>query len=297
MDAIRNFQILSEFACGGADKLLKKLNTFVVGLISAILIVTAVLLKAPAIVPVLFMLAVTIFMLAVYKSFEPMAIPVILSEIFMLIIMLSKLLFAAGRQIPSLNMVDSDILLAGLLWFLPFLFYTVIRMGLPCKSKLNKTYFGFFKKISICFFVMYTIFFVLVFFVFRNMNIYSKYSQHDVNLTLFKTISLMLGVDNKEYMLKNLIGNILFFVPPGFYLAIAFKKKRFLTALLLATAFSCTIEILQYVFDTGTADIDDVMLNVTGFLIGFLLKHTLDFLRSLITRKKEISIFMKSEKQ
>ena len=48
--------------------------------------------------------------------------------------------------------------------------------------------------------------------------------------------------------------------------------------------------MLQYAFNCGVADIDDVILNVAGLLIGVGLKRVLDRLRAWMTNREEQAI-------
>lgn len=70
--------------------------------------------------------------------------------------------------------------------------------------------------------------------------------------------------------LKNVVGNMLVFIPYGFYVSYILKlnKKRLLLILTFIT--SLTIEITQ--LSIGRVfDIDDLMLNVVGGLLGYYL--------------------------
>ncbi|MEO6637349.1 MAG: VanZ family protein [Ginsengibacter sp.] len=69
----------------------------------------------------------------------------------------------------------------------------------------------------------------------------------------------------------NLFGNILLFVPFSVILITAFKLIKLRFILLWAAVVSISIEITQYVFQIGFPDIDDVILNVTGALLGFFI--------------------------
>jgi glycopeptide antibiotics resistance protein len=70
--------------------------------------------------------------------------------------------------------------------------------------------------------------------------------------------------------LTNLIGNVLVFMPIAFIMAILFKVTRFSPVLLTGFLLSLSIELLQYIFDVGVADIDDIMLNTLGTALGFV---------------------------
>ncbi len=61
------------------------------------------------------------------------------------------------------------------------------------------------------------------------------------------------------------IQNILFFMPFG----LLFPLKKWKTIMLSSFAFSVLIEIAQYIFQLGLCEIDDVICNTLGALIGF----------------------------
>lgn len=64
-------------------------------------------------------------------------------------------------------------------------------------------------------------------------------------------------------------GNLLLFVPLGFILCSMFHvKHRVLKAVAVAACFSLTLEITQYVFALGYSDIDDLIMNTLGALLG-----------------------------
>ena len=74
---------------------------------------------------------------------------------------------------------------------------------------------------------------------------------------------------------KDLLGNILLFVPFPFLLLFVFRIKGFTRLLLGAMTVSMAVEILQYVFNIGVADIDDLILNTIGALLGLFLMYLL----------------------
>ena len=70
----------------------------------------------------------------------------------------------------------------------------------------------------------------------------------------------------------NLAGNVLAFVPFGLFLPLLVKRVRsFGKTVLLGFEFSLFVEILQLYSKVGSFDVDDILLNTTGVLIGYLL--------------------------
>lgn len=72
-------------------------------------------------------------------------------------------------------------------------------------------------------------------------------------------------------VLLNLIGNVLCFVPFGFVIPILTSRQTLLRMVLLSMLASVLVEILQLVSMLGSCDIDDIILNTLGGLLGYLL--------------------------
>jgi glycopeptide antibiotics resistance protein len=70
----------------------------------------------------------------------------------------------------------------------------------------------------------------------------------------------------------NLAGNIIAFMPMGFLLPIVFKRlNKFQNTVLVSLFFTVLIEVSQYILAVGVSDIDDVILNLAGAVIGYLI--------------------------
>jgi len=70
--------------------------------------------------------------------------------------------------------------------------------------------------------------------------------------------------------IKNILGNIVLFIPFGFFSSYYLKNKKMFTTTVLTFVASLTIEVVQY-YIGRVFDIDDIILNVLGGIIGFLL--------------------------
>lgn len=69
---------------------------------------------------------------------------------------------------------------------------------------------------------------------------------------------------------NNIIGNIFAFAPLGYFLPLLFSKyKRINTVILVGFIISFLFETCQYLLYLGSADIDDIILNLIGTVIGF----------------------------
>lgn len=69
---------------------------------------------------------------------------------------------------------------------------------------------------------------------------------------------------------KNIIGNILLFIPLGFLIAYKLNIKHFYSIILLSLYFSVCIESIQLIIGR-VFDIDDILLNTIGGIIGYLI--------------------------
>jgi glycopeptide antibiotics resistance protein len=74
----------------------------------------------------------------------------------------------------------------------------------------------------------------------------------------------------KRFALSNVVGNIAIFIPLGTYLALFKNNKRVITNLLFIFIVSLFIEIIQGLLGIGASDIDDIILNCLGGLVGIL---------------------------
>ena len=96
---------------------------------------------------------------------------------------------------------------------------------------------------------------------------------HSYNIIPFQSILEFTKLMFNGYFSRgfnNIIGNILVFAPFGYFLPLLYKKcRKWKTVILLAFPISFLFEILQYFLYLGSADIDDVILNLLGATLGF----------------------------
>lgn len=94
------------------------------------------------------------------------------------------------------------------------------------------------------------------------------------NLVPFKEIKRFIvyrHLLSPESFITNLIGNVFAFSPFGALLpVVVFRKTGFRNVIAATFCFSLSIELMQLVFRIGVFDVDDLMMNTLGGLIGFL---------------------------
>lgn len=97
------------------------------------------------------------------------------------------------------------------------------------------------------------------------------------NLMPFREI-LRYDIGTKAFY-KQVFGNILLFIPLGYFATSYCKIKGLGTITLVSLLSSLTIEVTQH-YIGRTFDIDDIILNVVGGIVGFLIYIALNAIRN-----------------
>ncbi len=91
------------------------------------------------------------------------------------------------------------------------------------------------------------------------------------NFVFFKTIKMYIRYYSRLNSFENLFGNILVFIPYGALYPLAFPgRKRGLLFLPVTLLFIIGIELFQLLSAFGKFDVDDILLNCTGAVIGMI---------------------------
>ena len=122
-------------------------------------------------------------------------------------------------------------------------------------------------------FFIVSILFVLYFLIFSDWygrsGVMEKYHY---NLMPFKEIKRFweyreqLGL----WAVVNLAGNVLIFVPFGFFKPMASRNRRFWETIMDGFLLSLLVEVFQLLSKVGRFDVDDLILNTFGVMIGYL---------------------------
>ena len=85
---------------------------------------------------------------------------------------------------------------------------------------------------------------------------------------MFRTYGCYIRWGNLLYILINFVGNMLVFLPLGFFPALLFRKAKWWRSVLVGGGISVFVEFGQF-FLMRQSDIDDVILNALGALLGY----------------------------
>lgn len=99
------------------------------------------------------------------------------------------------------------------------------------------------------------------------------------NLIPFRSIGVQLTHINEWWALKNILGNIISFIPFGFLLPIVYNKiNSFFKFFASNILFILFVESFQFFTRIGCFDVDDIILNFVGSLCGYLVLLLVKFL-------------------
>ncbi len=98
-------------------------------------------------------------------------------------------------------------------------------------------------------------------------------SVHGINVTLFKELTrYQIG---SRLFFRNIIGNILMFIPFGFFTSYYLKLDKKRVIFYITLIVSVVIELIQ--LKIGRAfDVDDIILNMVGSLLGYFMYRIMD---------------------
>lgn len=165
------------------------------------------------------------------------------------------------------------------IWPMALIFTIILSTLRICYLKENNQKFILYKEVLTLGFIIYvmSLFHVVTF---------QDVSWSTSNFIPFKEMFRYELFSNLFF--RNVIGNMLMFMPYGFFISYFLKLDKKKIILLLSLIVSCTIEITQLIIGR-VFDIDDIMLNVLGGLAGYCLY------RLIITTKEHLPSFLKNQ--
>ena len=143
--------------------------------------------------------------------------------------------------------------------FIAIVLIATIRIGYLIKHQDS---FVFYKEMLYLFFMLY----ILCLFQLVTKDDLNAISNN--NFILFKEM-FRYEVGSRLFY-RNIIGNVLMFIPYGFFASYYIDIKKPITAFFIIAMASISIEVTQLVIGR-VFDVDDILLNVFGGMIGFVL--------------------------
>lgn len=161
----------------------------------------------------------------------------------------------------------------GFAWPTIVIFLTIVIIMRFAYLFSNKKEFVFYKEIFLLLFLGYSLL------------LFELVTEKDVNIPSGTNFIPFTEIFRYEFgsklFLQQVIGNIILFIPFGYFATYYIKAKKPLNILIVVLLSSGVIETVQY-FIGRSFDIDDIILNTIGGLIGFLIYRVLDAVRKAL---------------
>ena len=167
-------------------------------------------------------------------------------------------------MIPNeVNVVLKDI------WPMLLLFIIVIISIRVVDIIINKKKIVLYKDLFLLMFILY----MFLLFELVTSTVFESYSN---NFIPFKEIMRYKYTSKLFY--KNVLGNVLLFVPFGYFVNKMLKNKQIIIGVFITLVTSLSIELIQMNI-VRSFDIDDIILNLVGGILGCIIYKFLDFIK------------------
>lgn len=127
---------------------------------------------------------------------------------------------------------------------------------------------------GILFILYFVVLFYFLFFSEKMGRTYSERAYH-YNLVPFKEISRFVTYRESlgmKAVLLNIVGNVVAFVPFGVFVPMyTMRGRRIWMTTFYSFELSLFVEILQLITKVGSFDVDDLILNTLGGILGYLI--------------------------
>ncbi len=166
------------------------------------------------------------------------------------------------------------------MWPMLTIFLVVIATVRIAAIKSNNEELVFYKEFISLLFIIY-VFLLYELLTRTELNFVSGY-----NLVPFTEI-FRYRIGSEQFYF-NVIGNIVIFIPFGYFISTYIKPNRILPILIVSVISSATVEFVQFCIGRSF-DVDDIILNALGSILGFLIYVSLNAI------KKYLPSFLKQD--
>ena len=139
-------------------------------------------------------------------------------------------------------------------------------------------------------FVLYIVF-IVYFLIFSDWyGRTGEMQEYHYNLVLFKEIKRFWNYRDQVglfAMFMNLFGNVIIFMPFGFFMPMASRYRSCFSAVFYSFGLSLCVETFQLLTKVGSFDVDDLLLNTVGGLAGYVIFAVCAAIRRRYVNKEE----------
>ena len=171
---------------------------------------------------------------------------------------------------------------------IPFVFCLIVRLFAVGARDNNETRRDFTQFLSSCMKALFIIY-VIVFVFKLIMPNRPGSSSRELELMIFERIGKCLSGEYENGVVY-ICWHLIFLVPLSFYLAVLVPKFRIWHIALIAALLGISVEIMQFLLNTSTVCTDDVLMLITGAILGFICKFAVNKLRKIITHGEDYNM-------
>ena len=139
-------------------------------------------------------------------------------------------------------------------------------------------------------FVLYIVF-IVYFLIFSDWyGRTGEMQEYHYNLVLFKEIRRFWNYRDQVgffAMFTNLFGNVIIFMPFGFFMPMASRYRSCFSAVFYSFGLSLCVETFQLLTKFGSFDVDDLLLNTVRGLVGYVIFAVCAAIRRRYVNKEE----------
>ncbi len=123
------------------------------------------------------------------------------------------------------------------------------------------------KAIRLSHIIVFIYYVIMIF----NMGIFARYNSiNSYNLIPFKSIIEICKNNSAYWIVINILGNLVIYMPFAYFFIELFKVKKFSANLILSFGVVLLTEIFQYIFKLGVFDMDDLILCTLGMMLFYV---------------------------
>lgn len=167
------------------------------------------------------------------------------------------------------------------MWPMLTLFAVIVIVLKLTRVFINNDKFIFYKE-------FYNLLFVIYILLLYHLLLSTENASSGMNFIPFKEMTRY-SIGSRAFF-YNVIGNIVLFIPFGYFVSDYLKAKRVPHIILVSLIISLTAELIQ--FKIGRAfDVDDILLNMLGAIVGFMCYISVKAIKAHLPRFLQNNIF------
>ncbi len=229
-----------------------------------------------------FVIVATLFI--VLKRYEAVGT----AMLAMAVITLARLIISVISGIVSKGteywpkITEYNIVSLFLTWIIPFGISVALRLVSGISSDSNEKRRSFARFVDLSMKALLIIYIIVIIFKLIIPVKPKLEGDREYEFMFFKRINDCLSGEYKNGM-AYIIWHLIILSPFTFYLSVLIPKLRMRHSAVISLAVGLAIEALQFLFNTGTACVDDIMMYMVGAVCGVMLKLIINAVRSRLT--------------